>query len=153
MNWEAVGAIAEAFGAIGVIATLGYLAVQIRQNSRLIKLSNTYQVLDASRQSFLASLAQTDIPAVIAKASAGETLSEQERIAHQFWFNAQMRNFENAYLQHQSGALDDKVLSAIRAKVRFAFTSEQSLVAWKNSEDQAIAEYREWVNGIIDGDA
>ena len=33
MNWEAVGAISEVVGAIGVIATLAYLAVQIRQNS------------------------------------------------------------------------------------------------------------------------
>jgi hypothetical protein len=28
MNWEALGVIAEALGALGVIATLGYLAVQ-----------------------------------------------------------------------------------------------------------------------------
>ncbi len=34
MNWEAVGAVGEIFGAAGVIATLGYLALQIRQNTR-----------------------------------------------------------------------------------------------------------------------
>ena len=34
MNWEALGAIAEFLGAIGVIATLAYLAVLIRQNTR-----------------------------------------------------------------------------------------------------------------------
>ena len=34
MNWEAIGAVGEILGAIGVIATLGYLAVQIRQNTR-----------------------------------------------------------------------------------------------------------------------
>jgi hypothetical protein len=36
VNWEAVGAIGEVFGAIGVIVTLAYLAMQIRQNSRLV---------------------------------------------------------------------------------------------------------------------
>ncbi len=30
MNWEAIGAVGEVLGAIGVIVTLGYLAVQIR---------------------------------------------------------------------------------------------------------------------------
>ena len=35
MNWDAVGAIAELAGALGVIASLAYLAVQIRQNSRV----------------------------------------------------------------------------------------------------------------------
>ncbi len=34
MNWEAIGAIAELLGAIGVILSLAYLAVQIRQNTR-----------------------------------------------------------------------------------------------------------------------
>jgi hypothetical protein len=34
MNWEAVAAIAELAGALGVIASLVYLAVQIRQNTR-----------------------------------------------------------------------------------------------------------------------
>ena len=37
MNWEAIGAIGELVGAVGVIATLGYLAFQIRQNTRQIK--------------------------------------------------------------------------------------------------------------------
>ncbi len=34
MNWEAVGAIGEMIGAVGVILTLAYLAYQIRQNTR-----------------------------------------------------------------------------------------------------------------------
>lgn len=33
MNWDAIGAVGEIIGAIGVIITLGYLAYQIRQNT------------------------------------------------------------------------------------------------------------------------
>ena len=33
MNWEAIGAIGEVVGALGVVVTLGYLAYQIRQNT------------------------------------------------------------------------------------------------------------------------
>lgn len=35
MNWEAIGAIGETLGAAGVIATLVYLAVQIRDSNRV----------------------------------------------------------------------------------------------------------------------
>ena len=35
MNWEAIGAVAEAIGAAGVILTLGYLAIQIRRSNLL----------------------------------------------------------------------------------------------------------------------
>ena len=33
MDWEAIGAIGEVLGAAGVLATLVYLATQIRQNT------------------------------------------------------------------------------------------------------------------------
>ncbi|MEQ8692338.1 MAG: hypothetical protein RIC89_16080 [Pseudomonadales bacterium] len=42
MNWDALGAIAELLGAIAVLATLAYLAIQIRQNSHFIE-SSVYQ--------------------------------------------------------------------------------------------------------------
>ena len=35
MNWEAIGAVGEVGGAIAVVATLGYLAVQIRYTHRI----------------------------------------------------------------------------------------------------------------------
>ncbi len=34
MNWEAIGAVAEAVGAVGVIASLLYLAMQVRASTR-----------------------------------------------------------------------------------------------------------------------
>jgi len=39
MNWEAIGAIGEVLGALGVIVTLVYLAFQIRQNTSALKLN------------------------------------------------------------------------------------------------------------------
>ena len=38
MNWDAIGAIAEVVAAIGVILTLIYVAIQIRQNTELLPL-------------------------------------------------------------------------------------------------------------------
>jgi len=35
MNWDAVGAIAEVFGATAVLVTLIYFSLQIRQSNRL----------------------------------------------------------------------------------------------------------------------
>jgi hypothetical protein len=43
MNWEAVGAIGEVVGAAGVIASLVYLAIQIRQNTRSVRRSSARQ--------------------------------------------------------------------------------------------------------------
>ena len=40
MNWEAMGAIGEVVGAIAVVLTLAYLAIQVRQNSNALDQQN-----------------------------------------------------------------------------------------------------------------
>jgi hypothetical protein len=58
MNWDAVGAVAEAIGALGVIASLLYLAIQVRAGARA---SAVESKLAASRvyTEFLGSLIQS----------------------------------------------------------------------------------------------
>ncbi len=46
MNWDAIGAIAELLGAVGVIASLVYLATQIRHSRE--QMSQTSKQLEAS---------------------------------------------------------------------------------------------------------
>jgi hypothetical protein len=46
MNWDALGAIAELAGALAVVATLVYLALQMKQNSKLVEQNN--RLLDVS---------------------------------------------------------------------------------------------------------
>ena len=41
LNWDALAALAETVGALGVIATLAYLGIQVRQNTRAIR-AQTY---------------------------------------------------------------------------------------------------------------
>ena len=49
MNWDAVGAIAEVGGTLGVIASLIYLAAQIRHSSRSERASMQHAVLSEFR--------------------------------------------------------------------------------------------------------
>ena len=50
MNWDAIGAIAEAVGAVAVIITLVYLTFQLRQNTKAIEHSTSRGVLDDASQ-------------------------------------------------------------------------------------------------------
>ena len=42
MNWEAIGALAEVFGAVGVIITLVFLARQISHNTNAVRASTNH---------------------------------------------------------------------------------------------------------------
>lgn len=48
MSWEAIGAIGELVGAIAVIATIGYLAVQIRHSSKIASIQASQHLLEGS---------------------------------------------------------------------------------------------------------
>jgi len=71
-----LGALGEFLGAIGVIATLVYLAVQVRQNthslevSQRLALAQTYQVRSDALQAMLVRAASSEIGGIIHKAVA-----------------------------------------------------------------------------------
>ena len=122
MNWEAVGAIAELAGALGVIVSLVYLASQIRQNTKSLQ-SNAFQaVSDSAIQRFLA-LAQDDDLAdlYLTGISDWKSLSARERLQFDMWMRASLRGFENYYYQHKNGLLEEQLwaahLEALRANV------------------------------------
>jgi len=77
MNWEAVGAIGEVFGALVVVGTLLYLALQIRQNSNLAK-ADYYNKAQMGFSSFRSMV--NAHPQVFLKMSKLESLSEEEEI-------------------------------------------------------------------------
>ncbi len=113
MNWDALGAIGEIVGAIAVVATLAYLAVQIRQNN---KLSQTTAVQTVSQQNlnFLGILATNpDLGEVWFKGA--EDYDKLDAHAKQgFYFVAQMllRLFEEQHQLRTQGALPDEMWEA-----------------------------------------
>ncbi len=52
MNWDAVGAVGEIIGALGVIVTLGYLARQVSENSRQMKTASVISINQLANEAF-----------------------------------------------------------------------------------------------------
>ncbi|MGE0621088.1 MAG: hypothetical protein AB7I04_23925 [Pseudomonadales bacterium] len=121
--WEAVGAVGEVLGALGVIVTLGYLAVQIRQNTlameegRRLALAQAYQQRADGLSMMMVEAANGPIGAIIVKlTSAGypenidalQTLTAEERGRFRQWQIAQQTHWDNIYQQYQQGFVDDE---------------------------------------------
>ncbi len=67
MNWEAIGAVGEIAGAAAVFASLVYLSLQIRQNTRAIRGSaerETVSLQQSALQPVAASLELADVHGV-----------------------------------------------------------------------------------------
>ena len=46
MNWDAIGAMGEIFGAIAVLTTVAYLAIQVRRSNELSLFSSSRDVIN-----------------------------------------------------------------------------------------------------------
>ena len=107
MNWEALGAIADIIGSLGVIVTLGYLAVQIRQNTSSVRGAAYQSIIEsvASANDLLASNPQ--LSGVFRTGQEGTPeLSEDEKRTFHHLMNSVVRRFENVHLQDSRGLLE-----------------------------------------------
>lgn len=100
MNWEAVGAVAELVGAIGVIASLLYLAIQVRTNTRMMRTTAEQAAIDSFRN-FQWSPLEADRPKIVRTGVEDlNALSEDERARFIVLVHEMFRTFENMYLLH-----------------------------------------------------
>ena len=104
MNWDAVGAISELAGAIGVIASLIYLARQIRQSNATDKLTATLGI-QASYNDVTRFLFENEGDIFwglqdFSKLADGE----QYRLAAKLY--SLYSHFELVYSHHQKGMID-----------------------------------------------
>ncbi len=118
-----LGALGEFLGAIGVIATLAYLAIQIRQNTRSLDasqrlaLAQTYQMRSDALQNMLVQAASSTVGGIIYKVTqagypddlaALDTLTAEEWSRFRQWHIAQQAHWDNMHFQYQQGFLDEE---------------------------------------------
>ncbi len=77
MNWEAISAIGEITGAIAVVITLGYFALQIRSARETAADTNRLQRSNGVREIMLATMASRDVRAAIEHALGTSSLHEK----------------------------------------------------------------------------
>lgn len=112
MNWDAIGATAEAIGALAVIVTLAYLAVQLRQQNKVAKAQVHQQRADSVIQlvNFVYASEEVDL---FMKLLTNTNLkpsdfSEADQFRARLILSPLRANLENTYEQYRSGFISDE---------------------------------------------
>jgi len=119
-----LGALGEFLGSIAVLATLVYLSMQIRHNTRSmdeskkLALAQTYQMRSDALQTMLVQAADSEhIGPIISKLTdagypeeiaALQHLSKVERQRFRLWQIAQETHWDNMFFQYQQGFIDEE---------------------------------------------
>ena len=147
MNWEAIGAIAELLGALGVIASLGYLAQQVRQNTRSVRAAS-YQSWFSSYDSLSnLLLADADFDALVHRAGAEpEQLTPEERRRFLGVLRRGFRQFESLFYQHREGMIDRELFEAWQSIYARAAKGPLFQEFWQADRAIFSAAFREFVD-------
>ena len=123
MNWEALGAVGEIVGAVAVIATLGYLAVQMRQNTRALRTSSYHQAVE---QGWMANITIADNPELADIMTRGardlSTLNPEERARFGYAMSNECFSMENALHLYEQGMLHEEAWENVLANGLFLFS-------------------------------
>jgi len=125
MNWDAIGTVAEVLGAAGVIATLVYLSIQIR-NAADVDRANIRANLTEGSQKALA--LGVEYPEIFIKAASGETLTVEQRFRLFMVHRIVFRGYENYAYQYSLGLFDESewrgVINAIEGVLSEPYAQE-----------------------------
>ena len=108
MNWEAIGAIAELLGAIGVVLTLIYLAIQIRQNTRSQENSSRVAATNAFTGWYTSVMSDPDLVRIwrVGHTKPGD-LSEDDINRFMWMLSSIGYRIEESFTKYESGLLDE----------------------------------------------
>lgn len=109
MNWNAISAVGDIVGAIGVVISLIYLAKQIKDQNSQSKLSSLFEMsreLRVAQENF----ATKEFADIFIRANQDfNSITESESLRLFLLVTNLFRIWENTFLEHKDGNLSDKV--------------------------------------------
>ncbi len=148
MNWEALGAIGEIVGAAGVIVTLGYLAIQIRRNTRTVQSAAREEIL-RDMHGFISLVASDSDTADFYERGLADScdFSRAERLRFSLLLTRFFYSFGRMYDLRRDRSLDLESWEAHREILRWMIKQPGVKRWWSNARSQIPASFAEFVDG------
>jgi hypothetical protein len=135
------GAIGEIVGAVGVIATLIYLATQIRQNTRQIRSEGHQAIADAYSVTLGQLLTDGELfESIVRGCQDWDSISPFQQSQCHIFFHQSLLHFRTAFQLHDKGAIDDDVYRSLEnGHIRF-MANPGNQVWWKMVGESLVEE-------------
>jgi hypothetical protein len=116
LNWDAIAAAAELAGAAGVIASLAYLATQIRHSTRASRLMAHDSAVSTIRDLSKLIIESPDMARIVRigmmEAGGDESLSPDDDLRSRQFLYSYLKASENLYYHWSHGSIDEATFRA-----------------------------------------
>ena len=161
MNWDAIGATAEIIGAIGVILSLIYLAIQIRANSDNIS-QNTKAILanteissnDQILEIYKPQIESAEVAALARKGHAGiDELDDTERHRYSMLVRGIFETHQTYFVQQKRGTTGPEIWEFHSRSFDNFCTFPGIITWWEKHKATFDPEYAKYINAKIPCDS
>lgn len=148
MNWDAIGAIAEIIGATAVVITLAYLAIQIRNSTRIAKSAARQAIAEMSMAMGTDLVADKSLTAALLKDFKEEDVDEADWVRLLARNYIAMRHYENIYYQYLTGMIEEDEWLGFRRNLKAVLQWRSMREYWANEHQYYSDTFRAEVDRI-----
>lgn len=150
MSLEQLGVIANIVGAIAIVISLVYLAIQIKDSARS---SRSAAVTDATTamQSFYQELGSNPATSrlFLQAVTNPDALSEQDQFQYVMLMHSCFLGFQRSYFLAREGTLDVALRDSIGTAIQAINRTPGIQLYWRQRKAYFQPEFVEWVEGLL----
>jgi len=146
MNWDAIGAIAEVFGVIGLIISIGYLGLQVHQGNRVAQ-DSAFQGVFSITLDHVRGMVEGDNRDIVIKGLIDyDNLKGSEKIAFDHLMIGLITVIESALISNDMGLLDDEQPDGFAYYIRTRLMPYSGMKDWwVDTKDLFSPAVQSWV--------
>ncbi|MEH6587077.1 MAG: hypothetical protein V7720_10970 [Halioglobus sp.] len=148
INWDAIGAIGDFLGSIGVLISLIYLAGQMRQGAAETRDASVQSVMQLAIQ-FRAESYRGELVDIRLKAAKAEPLSLEETLKFEGYLSALFELNELAFVQYQKNKLDPEYFEAWERRTAAAMRVPAIKQFWHKTRTGYRASFVTYIDSLL----
>ena len=148
MSFELIIAVSEVIGVIAIIASLIYVAAQIRQSTKATKVASMVGVIEYSQHAN-SRVSSAHIPHVLAKLGRGDRLEEEELVAFTFHVQGIVSNQWQVFYLSKHAMVEDEMLAAWERRNSIFMIMPLSQAIWRDICVGFPNDFQQYMNTAI----
>ena len=151
MNWDAIAAVGEVLGAVAVVVSVCYLAIQVRKQTQESKLTATRELAERYQTNFDILVQDKELSALWGKAVQNyQDLPDDERLRAALWMQRITRVWEAIHLHIAKENVDSGYFSSVILGYTEGATFPGYQQWWESSRNLFDGEFRAYVDEIME---